>query len=176
MERVREGDQAAYRVLLNRYWPPLVSYAAGIVGLSDTAEDVVQDTFISVWRHRASWTYSGTVSAYLYRITRNLALNSRRDDIAELARREWAGRRLVDRIADGPDQDLAVRSLEDQIDSAIAALPARRREVFVLSRFHGLSYQEIGETMGIATRTVANHMVAALAELRELLSDHLTQG
>jgi RNA polymerase sigma-70 factor, ECF subfamily len=176
MVRIREGDRAGYRILLERYWTPLASYASGIVGMQDAAEDVVQDAFIRVWTHRAQWTPTGTVGAYLYRITRNLALNARRDSASEAQRRHQGGKQLLaSKGSQDPAEDFATRSLQREVEAAIAALPERRREVFMLARYHGLSYREIGETMGIAVQTVANQMGAALGELREKLSRHLDE-
>ena len=176
MDRIRDGDREAYQTLLERYWPPLVVYATGIVEGEDAAKDVVQDAFIRVWRRRSDWTPSGPVSAYLYRITRNLALNARRDRTAEMGRREKGARDLLSAMPrNNPQDELAVSSLREEVEAAIAGLPDRRREAFVLSRFHGLSYSEIAEAMGISTQTVANQMRAALAQLRHVLAEHLDE-
>jgi RNA polymerase sigma-70 factor, ECF subfamily len=176
MSRICDGDREGYRLLLGRYWVLLVSYATGIVGTQDAAEDVVQEAFIRVWIRRGDWTPSGAVGAYLYRITRNLALNALRDSASDLRRRSRGGKQFsMSTTPNDPEQDLSARALRLEIEAAIAVLPERRREVFMLSRFHGLSYREIGETMGIAAQTVANQMGAALAELREKLSHHLDE-
>jgi RNA polymerase sigma-70 factor (ECF subfamily) len=176
MKRIREGDRIAYRILVERYWVSLASYAASTVGLSDGGEDVAQEVFIRVWRHRAAWTPRGSVGAYLYRITRNLALNALRASAAETRRRRAAGNHLpFSAVAKGPEEELALKTLRNEILSAISSLPPRRREVFVLSRFHGLTYMEIGETMGISPQTVANQMASALAELRRILAGHLKE-
>ena len=75
------------------------------------------------------------------------------------------------------DAPSAVATLEaDELAGAagraIAELPERRRDVFVLAHLHGLSYKEVAETLGITPRTVANHMSLALAQLREALAVH----
>lgn len=171
MERVREGDRKSYRVLLERYWSALLEYARGIVGSPDDAEDVVQSVFIRVWQHRARWTSSGSASGYLYRITRNLALNRQRERNVEL---DWKERHGEDAVPFSgpatPHQKFRANTLREEVEAAIDSLPERRREAFRLSRFHGLSYSEIAEAMGITPQTVANQMSAALADLREALS------
>lgn len=174
MERVRMGHRDSLRVLLERYWSPLVGYAAGIVGGRDGAEDVVQETFIRVWSARNQWTATGSVNGYLYRITRNLALNARRDESSQRERDEKGGRRRSRmRPPRRPDEVLESSDLRREVQEAIDALPERRREVFVLSRFHGMTYREIAETMGISPQTVANQMSSALSELRERLAHRL---
>lgn len=174
MARVGDGDPSAFQALLDLYWGPLVRYARGMVGGEDSAEDVVQEVFVRVWQHRTEWSAEGSVRAYLFRITRNLSLNHVRDRDAEVKRRETAGYTLVPARWEGrPDEQLARSTLEDEVAEAVAALPPRRREAFVLSRYHGLSYREVADTMGLAEQTVANQMRRALAELRIALSHHL---
>lgn len=172
MDRICAGDPDAFRALLERYWLPLNRYATGVIKDADAAEDIVQNVFVRVWRQRSDWVPTGSVSAYLYTITRNLALNARRDRNAEMQRRERGGHRLLSSSESVPDREAAAQALREEVEAAIEALPERRREAFVLSRFHGLSYQEIADTMGVATQTVANQMRTALGELREALSDH----
>ena len=176
-ERIRDGHQASFGLLLERYWEQLVLYATGIVGDTDGAQDVVQRTFIQVWRKRSGWTPSGTVGSYLYRITRNLALNTRRDLNLRQERHEEGGMGESYRARPAsPDENLDAAALRAEVEGALARLPKRRREVFVLSRFHGLTHREIAETMGTSPQTVSNQMSAALVELRAALSHHMTRS
>jgi RNA polymerase sigma-70 factor, ECF subfamily len=177
MERIRNGDEEAFRTLLERRWPSLLSFAVGMVERRAVAEDLVQETFVQVWARRAEWSSGGSARAYLYRVTRNLALNAERD---RRVRSRWeAEQRATTRSPPSalgdPARDLTSSTLRAEIDAAIQALPERRREVFVLSRFHGLSHREIAEAMGIAPQTVANQMRMALEHLRDHLRHHLDQ-
>lgn len=174
MERVREGHRASFGVLVECYWAPLVTYAVRILGDRDRAQDVVQRTFIQVWQKRSEWVPTGTVNAYLYRITRNLALNAKRDHQKREDRRSAPDLLEIHRRAPrGPDEQVEADSLRTEVEDAIGALSDRRREVFVLSRFHGLTHQEIAETLGTSRQTVANQMSAALRDLRAALSHHM---
>jgi RNA polymerase sigma-70 factor (ECF subfamily) len=174
MMRISRGCRDSFGELLERYWGPLVSYASGFAAHRDEAEDIVQEGFIRVWRRREAWQPEGAVSAYLYRITRNLALNARRR--AGVVRR-WRARALAGALerpsSPDPHQLLVHRNLTHEVEAAIQALPERRREVFILSRFHRMTHQEIAQTMGISSQTVANQMSSALADLRKRLSDQL---
>lgn len=174
MEGIRDGSRTALRILMQRYWGPLVGYAAMVAESRDDAEDVVQETFVRVWRLRARWTRSGSVNAYLYRITRNLALNARRDRKAQQGRDERFGGAIFGAGSRrNPERDFETESLRAEVEAAIADLPDRRREVFILARFHGLTHREIARTLGLSPQTVANHMSVALADLRKALSQHL---
>lgn len=174
MERVHAGDVEAFDELLGRYWPPLVAYAARLVGSRDAAEDVVQETMVRVWEQRAEWTPGRHLRAFLYRITRNRALN---EQAKGRVRREWAEReRHRPRPTEPSPPEIAEQNaLRESIERAIEALPDRRREVFVLARYHGHSYSEIAELMGISRQTVANQMSAALDQLRTTLKPRLDE-
>jgi len=171
MERVSGEDPQALGALLERYWTPLVSYAAGFVKDQDIAKDVVQSVFIQVWKHRKRWKPEGAVSGYLYKITRNLALNQHRDvRLRETKEKAWGTRRLEWSSPPTPQDDLRMDALRREVREAISALSERRREVFVLARFHGLTHYEIAEALGTSPQTVANQMTSALAELRAALT------
>jgi RNA polymerase sigma-70 factor, ECF subfamily len=144
-----------------------------LVGQPDDAEDIVQETFVRIWRHRAEWKPSGTVGAYLYRITRNLALNVVRNRRIRQRLAEVRGEELF-RVATPPtaDEVFEAELLQEELEAAIASLPERRREIFVLCRYHRLSHREIAQTLGISIQTVANQMRSALADLRRALIHH----
>jgi RNA polymerase sigma-70 factor (family 1) len=177
MDRLSEGDREAYAVLLQRYWARLVVYAAEVVEGQDAAQDVAQDTFIQLWRYRERWVKVGSVGAYLYRITRNLALNAVRQERAAARKLE----RTIETVGEHPspltpEDALDQALLRRQVEAAINALPPRRREVFILARYHGLSYADIATAMEISPQTVANQMSHALSQLQQLLSPHLPES
>ncbi|MQA91031.1 MAG: sigma-70 family RNA polymerase sigma factor [Gemmatimonas sp.] len=177
MGRILEGCPFAFGELFERYWDPLVDYASGFVGALDEAEDVVQETFVRVWKTRSAWSPSGTISAYLYRITRNLSLNARRDVRTRREREACAG--VVIGLACSPPwtplQEFEGKQLEERMNAAVAQLPLRRREVLLLSFVNHFSRQEIATEHGVTTRTVSNQMSAALSQLRRVAADHLEQ-
>jgi RNA polymerase sigma-70 factor, ECF subfamily len=164
MERIHGGDRSAMDELLQTYWAPLVSYAQQIVRSRDTAEDVVQEVALRIWERRNEWTPTDRLQAFLYRTTRNEALNQRR------------GRRTRDRILGslpllrrtGPSPEEISRDsdLSRSVRRAIDSLPPRRREIFILARFHGQSHREIAEILDISPQTVSNQMSSALSQLR----------
>jgi RNA polymerase sigma-70 factor (family 1) len=162
------GQAAALDEILRRYWPRIVRFATRIQGGDDVAEDIAQDAFVQLWLHRGAFARGGSVTAYLYRVARNLALN------------EVRHRAVRDRLATGehdagmpvalaPDEALEVQGLEEAVARAIAELPKRQRTVFVLARYEGLTHQEISKILGTSPQTVANQMTAALIHLRNAL-------
>lgn len=170
MLRIQRGDASSMRVLIHRYWVRLVRYAARIVGSTDSAEDMVQQAFVTVWSERVRYRQRGTPQAYLYRIVRNEALQ-------ECRRQEVRGRRVSDVVRPArpatPLDDTMGHELDEALQEALGQLPDRRREAFVLARYHGLSLNEIGQVMRISPQTVANHVSLAMAELRRALARFL---
>ena len=167
--RLAADDGEALAALMEVYWRPMVAFAMGRVHSQDGAEDLVQEAFVRVWERRRELRPQASPRSYLYRVLRNLITDAHRR------------RTLVDRFAfwktlqDAPESPSPQAVLEaDEFSAAasraIAALPERRREVFVLGHLHDLSYREIAETLGITTRTVANHMTLALTQLRTALA------
>lgn len=165
MERIHRGERAAMDDLIRRCWEPLVSYAQEIVEGPDDAEDVVQSVFLRVWERRTEWTPTDRLLAFLYRITRNEALNQRRSRSTRS--------RLLKRLSVAsarrsipPPESLERSDLARKVRRAIDDLPPRRREIFTLARFHGRSYREIAEILDISPQTVANQLSSAQAQLR----------
>ncbi len=171
--RLRRSDTTALDLVLKRYWPPVVAYLVRIVGTRDTAEDIAQQTFCRLWDRRATWQDDGSLRGLLYRVARNLAISDRRHADAEA--RSAASLADVARTNPTPLQLLEDKQLRRELERAVAGLPERRREVFILRCVHDLSYKEIAEVMGTSTQTVANQLSHALASLRQTLG-HLLGG
>ena len=166
------ADGETFARVFRRYHAPLVRYAHGLVG--SQAADAVQDVFLKLWRERAQIEVDTSLQALLYTMVRNRALN--------LIRRD---RRLAPDVAPSdvlaaavvpPPVEGEARELADHLSRWIADLPGRRREAFVLSRYHDLSHAEIARVMQLSVRTVDTHIVHALRELRRRLDELQHQG
>jgi len=167
LERTRAGDPAAFEAILGRYWGPVARYATALLIDGDEAEDAAQECFIRLWERRESWVSEGSLRGLLFQIVRNLAFDARRQDRARaraaLAARETPPPRT-------PEQHTESGELRTLIETAIRALPERRREVFVLVRCDGLPHREVARLLGISPQTVANHLSLALSDLRDALA------
>jgi len=167
LEGTRAGDPAALRAILDRFWSPVVRYAAMLLEDDDAAQDAAQECFVRLWEHRESWVLEGSLRALLFRIVRNLAFDERR--------RARARARAARAAPEGPpprtpEQDAESAALRVLLERAMRALPERRREVFVLVRCHGLSHREVAKLLGLSPQTVANHLSLALSDLRDALA------
>jgi RNA polymerase sigma-70 factor (ECF subfamily) len=154
--------------LLTRYWASLVAYATRLLGDNQAAEDVVQRAFVRLWENRYPIESEDAARALLYRVVRNLASNEWRH---ERVRDRWVSDQWVDEPESvNPQHLLEYDEMRTAIERAVEQLPPRRREVFVLSRYHGLSNDEIASVLAISPQTVANQLVSSLRTLRDLLT------
>ncbi|HEU4586792.1 MAG TPA: sigma-70 family RNA polymerase sigma factor [Gemmatimonadaceae bacterium] len=166
-------DADALDDLLRQFWRPLVAYASRLLDDTEAAEDVVQRAFVRLWEYGHSVPTGDEVRPFLYRIVRNLASNEWR---RRETRRSWLeGESMLHPPPAMPSQELEEDELAAALTAAVERLPARRREVFVLSRYHALTNAQIAEVLSIAPQTVANQLVSALRELRVMLGPYLDE-
>lgn len=183
VRRIRAGEAAAFETLFREYFVRLARFALTYVDTTEAAEDVVQDVLLRIWQGREDWEIHGTVQSYLYAAVRHRAINHLRrrrlskavDDDASAAAADdgvgWGG--AFSAVASRTDAPLDASDLEAAIERAIAELPERCRETFVLSRQHELSQAEIAAIMGTSIKTVQAQMYKARNWLRVRLADWL---
>ena len=170
--RIRDGDVAAFEAAFRAWYGELCSFVRPQVGSTDSAEEIVQDVFLRLWRARLTLDPSQSLRAYLYRAARNTALN-------QLKRRQLENRWLNSAAAAGEptvgaaDEDVQLHELSDAVQHTLTLLPERCRLVFTMSRHQGLSYSEIAEALGISIKTVETQMSRALKALRAGLAAFL---
>lgn len=164
----QQGDEQAFAVLYKNHLIPLTAIAYNKTGDRETAEELVQETFINLYQHKASLEADTSVKAYLYVILKN--------KITDYYRREVLHQRYTDyAAAHTPSESLSplvyveTRQLEALLKDAIEKLPAQCQRVFRLSREENLSDKEIAAEMGISVNTVEQHKGKALRLLRKAL-------
>lgn len=146
-----------------RLYVPLGMYALRLVDNADTAEDMVQDSFLKVWQCVERGDQIDSFPSFMYRTVRNICLNHLRGS------KEMLGDEF---IPDVSDEDIDTSFRDARIWRAVDALPDRCREVFLMSKRDGLSNEEIAEELDISIKTVKNQMTKAFSRLREALSDN----
>lgn len=165
-------EAAALGTLFKTNYADLCDYALRFVGSRASAEDLVQDLFLALWEAHGADEAARVDRAYLYRAVRNRAINYlRRHRVAE-SWVEYASRQ--EPPGDPTPEDMrAQRDLEAAAQRAIAELPDRCREVFLLCRRDGLSYAEVAERLRLSINTVQSQMWRAGKQLREKLAPYL---
>lgn len=172
--RLKRGDEGAFDTIFRTWYPSLVRAAESLVRSRAVAEEIVQDVMLEFWKKREGIAADSSPQAYLFQSTRNRSLNYLRH-----ARIEKEGEPHIAREeASEPTAHALVVEEELQIAMrrAIDLLPPRCREVFELSRTHGLKYAEIAVALEISVKTVEAQMGKALRILREELSAWLPES
>ena len=167
----RDGDQAAFRGLIDATYDRLYRLAVSLLRDPDEADDVVQETYIRAWDRRADLREPDRVVPYLARITRNAA----RDRLRWWTR--WrgpggpgGGRELVVADAAAPvDQRLAEAQLGADIARGLAALADKHRAVLLLREVEDMTYEEMAELLGVPVGTVESRLHRARAQLARRL-------
>jgi RNA polymerase sigma-70 factor, ECF subfamily len=167
-ERVRSGDHEAFRAMFEALYPSLCSLVARRVGSRAIAEELVQDVFLRVWERRGTLDPEQSITGYLYRAARNQASNHlKHRGIADRSRHTIVvNLRPAETAA---DEEVRYNEIAGAAQEAIDELPARCREIFLLSRHAELSYGEIARLLGLSVKTVETQMGRALKVLRARL-------
>ena len=165
------GDERAFARLYELTGGRMLAVARGIVGRSDMAEDVVQESFVRVWR----WAHrydpdKGPAYAWLVRIVRNRALSAK----DRLHRREGGQCELDAEMpaqAEHDPADQAIRSeAARQVQACLANLPLNHRRSVALVYFEGLTHRELAERLGVQLGTAKSWVRRGLAQMGRCLS------
>ncbi|MEW6684154.1 MAG: sigma-70 family RNA polymerase sigma factor [Nitrospirota bacterium] len=183
MLRVRDGDRAAFDVLIDKYRRPLLNVIARTIGRDADAEDLAQDVFVRVYRAATRYEPNAKFSTWLYTIARRVCLNHARAQ----ALRRWlpfAGddADAQDSAPDPPDTrfpdpaaDLERRELQRVVARAVAALPERLRFAVILRRYEELSYDEIADILGCSVTAAKLRVHRANALLADRLAPYVRE-
>lgn len=164
--------QDAWKTAFQTYHVELCEYVLRFVGSAGVAEDLVHDLFLCLWDSRAHRGDMEVTRSYLYVAARNRALKYLRHRRVAAA---WVERAAQEEMptAASPEDLYLRRELADAVARAIAELPARCREVFVLRRHQHLSYDEIATRTAVSLGTVKSQMWRATVLLKEKLAPYL---
>jgi RNA polymerase sigma-70 factor (ECF subfamily) len=168
LRRLTTGDQDAFDSIFRAHYGHLVAFAQGLLRDRAAAEDAAQEVMLELWRRRGELAIQESLRGYLLRATRNRALNQLRH--ANVRRRAEPDLIGEDSVPARGASVLVAGELRSAIIAAVAELPPACREVFELSRGHGLRYAEIASTLGISIKTVESQMGKALRHLRDRLA------
>jgi len=172
VERLRSGEHGAYEAVFKSWYSPLCAYACSMLRDSDEAEEVVQKMFCTLWDKRTEIEVQLSLKAYLYRAVHNQCLNRIKHSSVR-AKHKSELLHVNDEAHDSVNSRVEYGELQQELNRAVALLPAQCRKVFELSRVGQLSYQAIAEQLQISRNTVENHMAKALRLLRQSLKEFL---
>ena len=162
---IGRGNKKCYHQLFDNYYDNLCQYAYTIVKDMDEAKDIVQNIFLKLWENRMQLEITH-IKTYLYRAVYHNSINQLE---YKAVRERFKYSNMQSQYTDNQLPEVFSGELEENVRTAIGLLPARCREIFIMSRYNELKYSEIADKLGISVNTVENQMSKALRILRERL-------
>ena len=175
IEGLKAGEKSVFDEIFRAYYEELVGFCLRYIPDQDMACEIVQDMFVKMWIRREDLFVTTSLKAYLYKATRNHALNYLNQLKIQDKYKSYVGFQTIEG-GNSPLDKLQESDLEEEIKRAVLSLPERRRKVFEMSRHEGLKNKQIAEKLNISVKTVENQMTKALEFLRNSLKDHLPVG
>ena len=180
MLRVRDGDDAGFDLLIEKYRKPIINFMYRMVHNQAVAEELAQEVFLRVYRSRATYRAEAKFTTWLYRIATNLGVNHARDTKYERA----AQNVYLDQpdpetgtTPDVADETVSVEEtlLKDErmraIREHVMALPERQRTAVLMHKYQGLDYKEIGQVLKLSESATKSLLFRAYQTLREKLKE-----
>lgn len=158
------NDQKGFDQLFDMYHKKIYFFCMKNGLCAEDSEEIVQEVFVKFWNSRNGIDPNKNVQAYLYTIARNTIFDEYKKRIKRKAAEDYQLHIL--QPSNNTQETVAYNELEELIAKTLRDLPEKRKLVFELSRYKGLSNKEIAKQMGITVKTVEAHLTLALQEFR----------
>ncbi|MDT8368245.1 MAG: sigma-70 family RNA polymerase sigma factor [Longimicrobiales bacterium] len=174
-----DGDERAFGELVSRYDKRLIHFVYRTVGDRERAEDLVQETFVRVYRHAKRFDQTKKFSTWIYTIASNLAKNELRNRsrnplvLFQTLKSNWDADHRPLEWEDPkykPDDLFRKRHVKEKVEEAAAQLPEHHRVVFVLRELEGKTYEEIAEITGCNLGTVKSRLNRARNNFAQIIA------
>jgi RNA polymerase sigma-70 factor (ECF subfamily) len=170
VERVLQGDKAAFGEIVNQYNALMMCTAYMIIGDRDIAEDAVQDALIQAWQHLHGLRESGALRPWLMRIVVNQCISYKRKATRAAAFVRQSLAEQTTHLAAAIADDHKGRIERDwDLAETVKKLPEKQRAVIVLHYYHGMTLPSMAQALHISENTLKKRIQAALNNLRRVL-------
>jgi RNA polymerase sigma-70 factor (ECF subfamily) len=170
MTAVARGNLAAMSEIYERRHRALFRFFFRLTGRQTTAEDLVHEVFLRMIRYRNTYQAGDSFEAWMYRIARNVLADHAKKHRLETPAEDGQFETVASSRPSAFD-DMAKQQDLNLLYRALRELPEEKRELIVLSRFQGLSHEQIGEIVGCETGTVKVRMFRAMKEVGRIFWD-----
>lgn len=177
--RLRNGDAKAFHELYLYFAPILYRYVYSLLHSKEDTEDILHNVFCKIWEMRNTLKDNTNFEAFLVTVSKNSAYNLFKSKYYSSILKESKLEKDITSIANNNgnivngESNIIGNDLSNYLGKIIDALPPRRKEIFILNRFKGLTYKEIAENLQISENTVDTQMRKALAYIKENLGNEL---
>ena len=189
MLAVQAEDPLAFEQLMQRNQARVAAFLRRFVG-EQAVEDLTQEVFMRVYRHRATYRHEARFTTWLYRVAHNVAFNALRSKnrrpealFSSVQKHFVSGttalgfeESVLGKTDATPTKQIAKVELQQIVRDAVEKLPPRQREATILSRFNGMSYSEIAAVMNTTPQAVKSLLCRARLNLKEILAPYVDNG
>ena len=172
IRRLQEGDKMAFEILFHRYKNRIKGFVHKMVPPNISSDAIVQEVFVKVWLNRQHIDPLKNFSSYLFSISKNLVL----DELKSAVNKKLAYEEntiLEKALQVSEPMEHSEEEMEDMLHKLLHKLPQRRRQIFNLSRFEGLTYKQIAAKLNISENTVDTQIRKSLQFLRQEFNNFL---
>ena len=165
IEALCKGSSDAFDMLFHKYSPKLYRFSYSLLKNDEDAKEIVQEVFLRIWNVRGTIDKNKSFKSFLFTMSYNLTISQLRKKLKEKEYQEFLYEYFGNRSAtqfNFFDYDTLKKTIKNTIDE----LPAKRKEIFILSREEGLSHKQIAEKLGISVKTVENQINLSLKFLK----------
>ncbi len=168
LEKIKEGSSQEFSSLFRKYYEPLYFFAGRFVNDPISAENIVQDVFVKMWEEKEKLNIHSNLKAYLYTSVKNSCINLvKRENFFSSVEEDAE---YEDDTIKLPSRVLEEKEVAETVNNAIKQLPEKCRQIFMMSKFDELSYQEIADLQNISINTVKTQLKRAVKFLAKSLS------
>ncbi len=184
VKRSRQGDQEAFRQLVERYQKKAFGQALAMLKDRDEAMDVAQEAFVKVYKYLDQFKGDSSFYTWLYRIVANLCVDKMRRSASQVREEvtpdEGMGQDesatsgiLSTKLGSNPQKAVLRQELAKKMEEALAQLPEKHQEILVLRELEGMSYEDLSRVLKIPKGTVMSRLFHARAKMQKLLVEYL---
>ncbi|WP_430812272.1 MULTISPECIES: RNA polymerase sigma-70 factor [unclassified Carboxylicivirga] len=178
LEGLKNDDEPSFKVIYNMYFSRLFYFVLEFVPLEDLAENIVQDTFFTLWDKRHQLRDNSELGAYLFTVAKNNCLYRLRSQRYQrkLFDNSYCIHEIelnIEVLSSLDSSEYTFTEIERIIQQTLLELPPQCRNVFTLSRFENFKNREIAEQLSISEKVVEKHISKGLKLFRKALKDYL---
>ncbi len=166
MVRLAQGDDLALNELMNRWRSPLIAFFYRSLGSREDAEDLAQQVFVRIYRHRKKFRPKKKFSTWMFAIANNLLRNQIR---WKKRHPELNSEAITETVTNVPDAQLSQIERAEEISVAIQELPPKMRTATLLFYYEGMSHREIAQVLRTGTKSVESLLYRSRKQLESQL-------
>lgn len=168
--KIAEGDEAAFTILFNHYYPQLHPFVKRFAPSEPDAQEILQETFVRIWLSRDKLSDVQSLRAWIFTVAARRCLHALRTDLNNRKKIMGFGEQAAGQQAPLPTDIATLSEINRLVGIVVGRMPPQRQRIYRLSREGGMKPAEIAEKLSLSVNTVKNVLVVALKEIRESLA------